>query len=70
MIAYGENIKIFCGNSNPAFAQTVCKELGLAIGNGEVKTFADGEVAEYGDKNDVFPKIMDVRMGCRYARKS
>ncbi|MBE6981310.1 MAG: ribose-phosphate pyrophosphokinase [Ruminococcaceae bacterium] len=45
MIAYGENIKIFCGNSNPAFAQGVCKELGLTLGNSEVKTFADGEVS-------------------------
>jgi ribose-phosphate pyrophosphokinase len=45
MIAYGENIKVFCGNSNPAFAQTVCKELGLELGDGEVKTFADGEVS-------------------------
>ena len=45
MIAYGENIKIFCGNSNPAFAQTVCKELGLPMGAGEVKTFSDGEVS-------------------------
>ena len=45
MIAYGDNIKIFCGNSNPVFAQTVCKELGLTIGLSEVKTFADGEVA-------------------------
>ena len=45
MIAYGENIKIFCGNSNRAFAETVCKELGLPLGQGEVKTFADGEVS-------------------------
>ena len=45
MIAYGDNIKVFCGNSNPAFAQTVCKELGLELGDGEVKTFADGEVS-------------------------
>jgi len=45
MIAYGENIKIFCGNSNPEFAQTVCKELGLEMGNGSVQTFSDGEVA-------------------------
>ena len=37
MIAYGDNIKIFCGNSNPEFAKTVCE--------GEVKTFADGEVS-------------------------
>ncbi len=45
MIAYGENIKIFCGNSNPEFAQTVCKVLGLELGDGSVKTFADGEVS-------------------------
>ena len=45
MIAYSENIKIFCGNSNPEFAKTVCKELGVELGNSEVKTFADGEVS-------------------------
>ena len=45
MIAYGENIKVFCGSSNPAFAKTVCEELGLTIGDGDVKTFADGEVS-------------------------
>ncbi len=45
MIAYGDNIKIFTGNANPAFAETICKELGITIGQGSVKTFADGEVA-------------------------
>ena len=45
MIAYGENIKVFCGNSNPEFAKTLCKELGIELGNSEVKTFADGEVS-------------------------
>ena len=45
MIAYGDHIKIFCGNSNPAFAQTVCDELGLPMGQCEVKNFADGEVS-------------------------
>lgn len=44
MIAYGD-IKIFCGNSNPEFAKTVCKELGLDLGKAVVKTFADGEVS-------------------------
>ena len=45
MIASGENIKVFCGNSNPEFAKTVCKELGIPLGNSEVKTFSDGEVS-------------------------
>ncbi len=45
MIAYGENIKVFCGNSNRAFAETVCRELGLEMGDGTVQTFSDGEVS-------------------------
>ena len=44
MIAY-DNIKIFCGNSNPEFAQTVCNELWLPMGKSTVKTFADGEAS-------------------------
>ena len=45
MIAYGDNIKIFCGNSNPQFAETLCRSLGVPLGRAEVKTFADGEVS-------------------------
>ncbi len=45
MITYGDSISIFCGNSNPEFAQTICKELGVTMAKGTVKTFADGEVS-------------------------
>ena len=45
MIMYGEHIQVLCGNSNPEFAKTVCKELGIELGKNEVKTFADGEVS-------------------------
>ena len=45
MIAYGDNIKIFCGNSNPEFAKTICKQLGLDMGKSQVRTFADGEAS-------------------------
>lgn len=45
MIAYGENMKIFCGNSNPEFARTICRCLGIPVGKAEVKTFADGEAS-------------------------
>ena len=45
MITYGENIKIFCGNSNRAFAEGICKNLGVELGKAEVKTFADGEAS-------------------------
>ena len=44
MHAY-DNIKIFCGNSNREFAQTVCNELWLPMGKCTVKTFADGEAS-------------------------
>lgn len=45
MITFREKIKIFTGNSNPVFAQHVCKELGIPMGEADVKTFADGEVS-------------------------
>ena len=45
MIAYGENIQVFCGNSNPEFAKTICKELGIEMGKADVKHFADGEAS-------------------------
>ena len=45
MIAYSENIRIFCGNSNPKFAETICEELGIPMGKAVVKHFADGEAS-------------------------
>ena len=45
MIAYGDNIQVFCGNSNVQFAETVCKELGIPMGKAVVKHFADGEAS-------------------------
>ena len=45
MIAYSENIKVFTGNSNPEFAKTICKELGIELGKADVKHFADGEAS-------------------------
>ena len=45
MIAHGENIKIFCGNSNIEFAKTICKELGVDMGQAVVKHFSDGEAS-------------------------
>ena len=45
MVMYEDNIKIFCGNSNPALAQAVCDRLGLSLGKSTVRTFADGEAS-------------------------
>ena len=33
----------------------------------KIVVLAGGEVVEYGDKDEVFPKLMDVRSGCRFA---
>ncbi len=45
MIAYGENVQIFCGNSNREFAETICRELHVPMGNAVVKHFSDGEAS-------------------------
>ncbi len=45
MIAHGKEIKVFCGNAHPDFARGICEELGLNMGECEVKAFADGEVS-------------------------
>ena len=59
MIAYGDNVKVFCGNSNPQFAQTVCKELGIPMGKGVVKTFSDGEVSVSLEEMDGYREAFD-----------
>ena len=45
MISHGKDIKIFTGSSNPALAEAICREVGIKMGEAEVKKFADGEVA-------------------------
>jgi ribose-phosphate pyrophosphokinase len=45
MIAHGKDVKIFSGNAHRAFAESVCKELGLRLGDGSVVTFSDGEIS-------------------------
>ena len=45
MIAHGKDVKVFSANANPAFAEGVCRTLGLPMGDCSVTTFADGEVS-------------------------
>ena len=45
MISHGKDIKVFCGNSNPALAQEICQLMGTKLGESEVKAFAAGEVS-------------------------
>ncbi len=48
-------IKIFTGNSNPALADNICRELGIRLGNSDVGTFSDGECSV---------SILDTVRGC------
>ena len=45
MIPHGKEVKVFTANANPAFAQGICKELGIKLGDSSVTEFADGEVS-------------------------
>lgn len=65
MTAYGDNIKIFCGNSNPRFAETICKVLGIPMGLAEVKTFADGEVSVSLDETVRGADVFLVQSTCK-----
>ncbi|WP_026477287.1 ribose-phosphate diphosphokinase [Alkaliphilus transvaalensis] len=41
----GSEIKIFSGNANKALAAEIAKSIGVPLGNSEVTTFSDGEIA-------------------------
>ena len=45
MIPHGKEVKVFTANANPAFAQGICKELGIKLGDSNVTEFADGEIS-------------------------
>ncbi|MCL2391646.1 MAG: ribose-phosphate pyrophosphokinase [Oscillospiraceae bacterium] len=44
-MSHGRDIKIISGNSNIAFAESVCQNIGLRICNTNVTTFSDGEIS-------------------------
>ena len=45
MIAHGKEIKVFSANANRPFALGICNELGIALGDSVVTSFADGEIS-------------------------
>ncbi len=36
----------------------------------KIVVLAGGEVAEYGNKDEIFPRLLDVQAGCRYTRNA
>lgn len=45
MNIHGKDIKIFSCNANKQFAEQIARTLGLPLGDMQVKTFSDGEIA-------------------------
>lgn len=45
MNIHGKDIKIFSCNANKPFAEQIARSLGLPLGDLQVKTFSDGEIA-------------------------
>ncbi|MBN2898924.1 MAG: ribose-phosphate pyrophosphokinase [Clostridia bacterium] len=45
MHSKGRRIKIFAGNASQDLATKICGELGIPLGDAEVKKFSDGEIA-------------------------
>lgn len=45
MNIHGKDIKIFSCNANRPFAEQIARALGLPLGDMQVKTFSDGEIA-------------------------
>jgi ribose-phosphate pyrophosphokinase len=39
-----DKIRVFCGNSNPALAASICEKLDVPLGVAKVRRFSDGEV--------------------------
>ena len=44
-MAHGKEIKIICGNSNKQFAESICRKIGLRLGQTDVAKFSDGEIS-------------------------
>ena len=44
-MAHGKDIKIISGNSNTAFAESVCRNIGIRACSTNVTTFSDGEIS-------------------------
>jgi ribose-phosphate pyrophosphokinase len=43
-MARSKGLKIFAGNSNPALAQAICRQLEMPLGNARIEKFPDGEI--------------------------
>lgn len=45
MISHGKDMKIFSGNSNKQLAESICRNIGIRLGDSNVTSFSDGEIS-------------------------
>lgn len=45
MISQNKDLKVFAGNSNRPLAEAICSQMGIKLGESEIKTFSDGEIS-------------------------
>ena len=45
MISHGKDIKVFSGNSNRDLAESICRCIGIRLGDSSVTHFSDGEIS-------------------------
>ena len=45
MISHGKDIKVFSGNANRALAESICRCIGIRLGDSQVNHFSDGEIS-------------------------
>jgi ribose-phosphate pyrophosphokinase len=45
MVSHGKDIKIFAGNANKPLAESICRHIGIRLGDSNVTSFSDGEIS-------------------------
>jgi ribose-phosphate pyrophosphokinase len=45
LISHGKDIKIFAGNANKPLAESICRHIGIRLGDSVVTKFSDGEIS-------------------------
>jgi ribose-phosphate pyrophosphokinase len=45
MVSHGKDIKIFAGNANKPMAESICRHIGIRLGDSNVTSFSDGEIS-------------------------
>lgn len=66
----GSNLKIFCGNSNPALAKEICEYLSVPLGEADVVSFPDGETFVRINENIRGSDVFIIQSTCNPANQN